>query len=269
MQHRATDAFAGALAILTACRPTAESTPSPHVVCDDPSPGFGRILQGETFTHAFRLRNLGTGWLRIDRVDPSYSCLAQEVPALVAPGESADVRVRCDAGDRQNRMVDRLVLHSNDPAVPELALGIEADVEPLLALSSRTVDLEPPFGGRDSREVNLVGLWANAARLAVETVEPEGPEVQVVPAPDGGGESVRVTVRGDRVGRSAGQVVLTTGLIKPATLTLLYSWRVPGNVIVDPTNPVSDLRAPGPTGAVVRVAEPRKDVPLFALGAPD
>jgi hypothetical protein len=153
---------------------------------------------------------------------------------------------------------------SNDTSPPELAAGTEAGAEPLLGFTSRTVDLEPPFGGRDSREVGVVGRWATAARLAVQTLDPAGLEVEVLPAQDGGAQSVRVTARGAHVGRFAGQVVFATGLSRPETLTLLYSWKVPSNLRVEPTNPVIDLRASGSTGTVIHMSSGRGDFRLQA-----
>jgi hypothetical protein len=144
----------------------------------------------------------------------------------------------------------------------DAALPGEAGVEPLLALSSRTVDLNAAFGETASQDVRLVGQLASAARLRVESVEPAGPEVEVLPARTDQPEGLRLTMTGARVARVAGEVRVATGLEEPKTLTLLYSTRVLGNLTVEPTNPFIDLRAPGPVGVEVRVTSRRFDFRL-------
>jgi hypothetical protein len=135
-------------------------------------------------------------------------------------------------------------------------------VEPLLAFTSRTVNLKVPFGETASEEVWLVGRQAAAARLEIDSVEPAGPEVDVVPARSGGPQGLRLTMTGTHVGTVAGQIVVETGLEKPRTLTLLYSSQVLGSLSVDPTNPFIDLRASGPVGATIRVTSDRKNFRL-------
>jgi hypothetical protein len=71
-----------------------------------------------------------------------------------------------------------------------------------------------------------------------------------------------LALAGTHVGRIAGQVLVTTGLSEPRELTLLYSWQVLGNLIVDPTNPYIDLHAPQPTAVVVHVSSSRRDFRL-------
>jgi hypothetical protein len=135
------------------------------------------------------------------------------------------------------------------------------DGEPLLAFSSRTVDLTMAFGETASQEVRLVGKLAGAASLRVVTVNPPGPDVAILSAEADKPAGVRVSDVGRRVGYEAGQVTFATGVDDPKELTLLYSRKVPGNLTVDPTNPYLDLRAPEP-GVVVRVTSSRKDFQL-------
>jgi hypothetical protein len=130
-------------------------------------------------------------------------------------------------------------------------------------LTSRTVELKAAFGEVASEEVRLVGSMAREARLQVESVEPAGPQVEVLAAAGADQpQGLRLTMTGQRVGTVAGQVQVATGLEQPRTLTLLYSSQVLGNLSVDPTNPFIDLRAPGPVGVKVRVTSRRADFRL-------
>jgi hypothetical protein len=138
----------------------------------------------------------------------------------------------------------------------------ELPVELPLALSSRTVDLRLGFGETRSQEVRLIGRLAAAAKLSVETIDPPGPDVTVLPAEEARPQGVRVTISGTRVGQRAGQVTLATGLDDPKKLTLLYSWKVAGYLTVDPTNPFLDLRSPPPAKVAVHVSSSRPDFRL-------
>jgi hypothetical protein len=131
-----------------------------------------------------------------------------------------------------------------------------------LAFISRTVDLKLAFGEKGSEEIRLMGKLASAARLTVETIDPPGPDVTILPADGAQPQGVRVTMVGTQVGQRAGQVSLATGLNEPKELTILYSWKVVGDLTVDPTNPFIDLRAPPPVGVAIHVTSSRKDFRL-------
>jgi hypothetical protein len=260
----AVSALIGALSFSGGCRTKSrlDAPDPPRVACDDAAHDFGDVVQGERLTHAFRLRNTGPVPLRIDGVTRSYGCAAVKPPEWIRPHEGADLDVACETDGRQDRFADKLVVHSNDPLVPELAIEVAARVEPLLALASRTAELRTAFGETASQDVELTGRLATAARLAIESVDPPGPEVKVIAGERGKPERLRVILAGTRVGRHAGQVSIRTGLDKPRALTLLYSSQVLGNLSVDPTNPYIDLRAPQPVGVVVHVSSSRDDFRL-------
>lgn len=236
-----------------------------RIVCDEAAWDFGQVLQGDLVTHTFRIRNAGSASVRIERVDPSPSCVAVRPPERIAPGASANLEVTCDTERRQNRLVDKLVLRSDDPASPRLILQVEGRIEPLLALASRTVELKPAFGGTASDEVRLVGRMSTAARLKIESIDPPGPTAELLAADVDKPQGVRLSITGARVGTMAGQVTFSTGLEKPKELTLLYSVHVLGSVSVDPTNPFIDLSAPGSGGVAVHVTSRRRDFRLNAI----
>jgi len=139
-----------------------------------------------------------------------------------------------------------------------------ARVEPLLAFTERTVDLKVAFGETGSQDAALTGRLATEARLEVESIDPPGIEVAVLPGSQGQPQGLRLTLHAVQVGRVAGQVVVTTGLEKPRELTLLYSWEVLGNITVDPTNPFIDLYGPGEGTVVLTVSSRRADFRLDA-----
>jgi uncharacterized protein DUF1573 len=252
-------ALAGAAACHSKHRPT-----SPHVACAEPDHDFGDVLQGDRLTNVFRLRNAGGAPLRIEGANRSYGCAGVNLPDGIGPGETADLEVVCDTDGRQGQFLDTIVLRTDDPLAPEFALRIHARVEPLLAFSERTVDLKVAFGETGSADAELAGRLAREARLEVESIDPPGPDVAVLPGEQGQPQGLRLTLHAVRVGRVAGQVVVTTGLKKPSELTLLYSCEVLGNISVDPTNPFIDLHAPGGGAVVLTVSSRRSDFRLDA-----
>jgi len=151
--------------------------------------------------------------------------------------------------------------------MPERAVhGVERRVEPgvatQLAFTSRTVELRAPFGATAMSEIRLTGRLAPIAQLRVETIDPAGPEVVVVPCDGEKPQGLRLTLAGTHVGSVAGQVLVATGLEDPTTLTVLYSSKVTGNLLVDPTNPFIDVHVAAPAVAVVRVTSSREDLRL-------
>lgn len=220
------------------------------------------MRQGDRLSHVFRVRNAGSAPLRIAGVDHLYSCAAVDPPERIGQGESVDLEVVCDTQDREDLLVDKVTVRSDDPLLPELALEVRARIEPLLAFESRTMELSTAFGGTNTQEIRLTGVRAMDARLAVRSADPPGSVIATIAAEKGKPQGLRLTLTGTRVGRAAGRIELTSGLPKPETLTLLYSWQVTGNLNVSPTNPYIDLGAPKPGGVTVQVSSSRPDFRL-------
>jgi hypothetical protein len=253
-----------ALTGVASCNPRnrIDTRATPRIVCDQADHDFGDALEGDRLTHAFRLGNAGAAPLQIRGVGRSYGCAAVNPPESISPGEFVDLRISCDTDGRQGKLLDRIVVRSDDPLAPELALRLESRVEPRLAFAERTIDMTLAFGETHSQDAQLTGRLAMKAHLEVKLVDPPGPAITVVPASDGSPPRLRLTVHAVRVGWVAGQVAVKTGLDTPPELTLLYTVRVLGNITVDPTNPVIDLYDTGQAGIVVRVSSRRNDFRL-------
>lgn len=69
------------------------------------------------------------------------------------------------------------------------------------------------------------------------------------------------------VGTHVGNVVVETGLAEPATLTLPYSIRVAGTLVVSPTNPYFNLRDPDGRVRTVVVRSTAADAASFQVRA--
>jgi hypothetical protein len=248
--------------------PTEVSPPrTSTIVCDSTSHDFGDVVQGARLTHGFPVKNSGSLPLSIERVEKSYSCVVVDppTPLELAPGASAVLQVDCDTRDRQQWLKEALVVHSNDRRAPELTLGVAARIEPLLALTSILVELTTAFGGKRTEDVRLQGRLASEAKLELQQVEGTGPKVMVLSGNGGEAQRLRLTLAGKQVGTGVGRIFLSTGLENPSQLVLSYSWRVTGNLEVDPSNPYLNLRELGPKEVVLRVKSSRADFRLDAV----
>jgi Protein of unknown function (DUF1573) len=235
---------------------------APRLSCESRSYDFGSVQQGDRLKHALRIVNTGSAALHVLRVDRSRSCTGAARPDVLAPAASGGLEVECDTTDRPNRLADELVVHSDDPLHPEVTVAVEARVEPLLAFTSRTVDLQMRFEESASEDVWLTGRLAETAQLEVRSIDPPGPDAEPIRPVPGKPQGLRVSMTGIRLGRVAGQVVVGTGVREPSELTLLYSWLVRGNLVVDPTNPVIDVYPGGAGSVVVHVSSSRSDLRL-------
>lgn len=137
---------------------------------------------------------------------------------------------------------------------------------PPLAFEGAPVAIEGRFGQPAFEDVRLIGPRADQARPTVVRVE--GTEVTATPlaaqrGQPGHGPGVRLTLSGRRAGQGIGNVVVSTGLPDPKELVLYYGWKVPGNLMVTPSNPYFDLRLPGRRAVELTVASTRPDFRLF------
>jgi hypothetical protein len=235
------------------------------LVCEAATHDFGRAVEGDRLKHAFKLTNAGASPAHLSRAERSPSCVAAELPPTIAPGASAGIEIACDSRGRPGKLVDFVVVHSDDPASP-LRLQLRATIEPRLAFETKMIELEVTAGERRSREVRLMGPLAPRARLAVRSIDAGGPAAAILPAQGDRPAGVALTLAGDEVGVHVGRVVLSTGLDDPPEIGLPYTMRVTGNLNVSPTNPTFDLRDPDARVQTITVTSTR---PGFRLHAAD
>lgn len=90
---------------------------------------FGTVEQGTRVEHAFKIRNAGSAWLQISKVDGSCGCTAGvSADGTVAPGRDTWITVSLDTSRIAGRTAKTVVIHSNDPRVPEAALSLTGQV---------------------------------------------------------------------------------------------------------------------------------------------
>ena len=89
---------------------------------------FGKIIQGEIVTYAFKFTNTGNGDLVIAGIDASCGCTASEYPRdPVRPGEESAVKVRFDSGGKKGFQNKTLTIAANTQP-SQIVLTVKAEV---------------------------------------------------------------------------------------------------------------------------------------------
>ena len=163
------------------------------------------------------------------------------------------MRVTCKS-DVPGPLREQLSISARDGIVPQVVFDVLGTVVPRLAFELPSVHAQMPFGESRRLEVRLVGRLADAASLRI-VPDPSAAvgataalEAMVVPK----GVVLRFTA--NKVGTAVGQLLFTTGLPDPTSLTLPWSRVVQGSLQVTPSNPYLNLKLPGAKQVVLDVS---------------
>jgi hypothetical protein len=96
---------------------------------------FGRVHHGAPIRREFRISNVGTAPLRIERVLLTPPLRMAGMRAEIAPGADATLQVTLDPAKLSGRFEGDIVVFTNDPAAPEIALSIAGEVIPPIELA--------------------------------------------------------------------------------------------------------------------------------------
>lgn len=90
----------------------------------------GIVKKGEKIDAVFEVRNEGPATLRISDARPSCGCTVATFDREVAPGKTGKVRATVDTKNLGGAITKTILLVSNDPERPQVALTLKADVRP-------------------------------------------------------------------------------------------------------------------------------------------
>jgi hypothetical protein len=205
------------------------------------------MVQDETIRRRFALSNVGGQPLQIEGVDPSRFCRGSIEPRLIQPGGKGQLDVICRS-DLYGPIKERLTIRSNDPESKQTKVELVANITPLLAFDTSVIDLKLPFGEERSQEIRLVGTMLDRARIKRREEAVKVEDVELVPLRDGAGRTngFRVRCKGRKPGTNVGNLIVTTGLERPAEIAVSYACKVAGTLEVSPTNPYLNLKVSGP-----------------------
>lgn len=234
---------------------------APRIKLDAFKVDMGSGIQDEAMRKTVLVRNEGTMALEIGAISSSRFCSASIEPQIIEPAETGQLAVTCRS-DLYGPMREGIDIHSNDPKLPMVTLKLVAEVTPLLAFDSPSVELKMPFGEERSRDVRLVGALIEKARI--RSRGPAVPDVDVVPSssqPDKV-RSYRIHCRGRKAGVHSGNIIITTGLAQPKEIAMPFACHVAGTLEVSPTNPYFNLKISGDQAVrlMVRSSQPGFEV---------
>ena len=250
-------AAAVAQAPAPAAEPAAEVLPGQLAVVPEPVWDAGVVGRGQTVTHAFEIRNVGSSTLYLREVRPACGCTVASFDEQIAPGQSGKVTAEVSTEEFRGPIAKDITVLTSDPSNPQLTLTVKAEVQPW-------VDAQPGYlrfihvaGGAPMTSTQV--LWsADQADFRVLGAESPLPQLEVTFRPateqerDPGGKGrqwvVVGTLRGDaKPGPLAGDVVVRTSHPQQPTLAL----------------PIAGYVRP-----VLSVSPPEADFGSFAGGEP-
>lgn len=92
---------------------------------------IGQVQTDSKVKTGFLIYNIGGKHLRISGVDTSCGCTVADVSKkVIAPGDFTRLEVELDTSIKLGKVRKKIVVHSNDPKRPELALFVVGDVLP-------------------------------------------------------------------------------------------------------------------------------------------
>jgi hypothetical protein len=239
----------------------APSPPAPRLRLAPERLELGRMVQEQESHGTVTVNNDGAAVLHIGGVAPSRFCAGRIEPAAIAPGQSANLVVTCRS-DLHGPLREAIDIRSFDPRLPVATLQIVGEVTPLFAFDLPVVELAMPFGEERSQDVHLVGTLAAEARPRLTGAAAPDSEILPLPAPSERARGYRVHCLGRKVGANAGNLVVATGLPRPAEIAIPYACNVAGTLQVEPTNPYFNLKVSGDKAVriTVRSSQPGFEV---------
>ena len=116
---------------------------------------WGTIYEGESVSHAFRVKNVGDETLRFGRWDSCRRAIRS--PCELLPGEMGSItfHARPDVECGAARATVRFSVASNDPTQPHTPVTLHGRIEPVL-LSSRLLRVEGRVGSPRTGELEVI-----------------------------------------------------------------------------------------------------------------
>ena len=203
---------------------------SPLVAADSPRAVFAQTTfrfasaqAGAVLEHDFVLKNEGSAPLRIMRVQMTSPLIVTGMPASLAPGTEARIRVRLDTSGLRGRFPGAIQVSLNDPDLPEANLVFEGVIVPPIEVSPA-----PAFflAGRrgEARQASVEIINHEAEPLRIDEVRRPSDRfsTKLETLEDGRRYRLTLFLRPDGPGgRHSEPIVLTTSSPSQPTLTIV------------------------------------------------
>jgi len=109
----------------------AKESSVPYIRFDHEMWNFGKINQGDKVTRVFKVENVGSADLVIQRVKSTCGCTATSISSeTIKPGESSEIEVVFDSKRYHGTVTQSIYVESNDPQMPHKTLTIFGEIRP-------------------------------------------------------------------------------------------------------------------------------------------
>lgn len=116
----------------------------PIVSVEERVKDIGQVQTDSKVETGFLLYNIGGKHLRISGVDTSCGCTVADVSKkVVAPGDFTQLKVELDTSIKLGKIRKKILVHSNDPKRPDLALFVVGEVMPKPMQGHAPISLQP------------------------------------------------------------------------------------------------------------------------------
>jgi len=115
---------------LAAIAVVASAQTGPSLTVEESVRDAGIVQTGAKIRQTFVIRNQGDEALRLLSVDPDCGCTVVSFDDVIAPGSTGTIEAEVDVSTFVGPIAKYLNVRTNDPANPQLALTIKAEVRP-------------------------------------------------------------------------------------------------------------------------------------------
>ena len=167
---------------------------APRATFPETTRNVGIVAQGEKMSHAFVVRNEGTGPLKIEGVELKSPGMKTRFKPLIPPGESGHITLERDTSTLDGPSEGSATVRLSDPARPRVELLLSGTVVRAFdILPMPAVYFSVYTGETATKSVTIVNR--ESTPLEIRSVEPAGEHFVATVAPVEAGKTYRLDVR--------------------------------------------------------------------------
>src|SRR5262245_52114372 len=172
-----------------------QASEAPRAIVQSASHDFGSAEQGAKLVHQFTIRNAGTSSLTIARVTLSARGMAARIKPAILPGKEETLTLEWDTTGAKGAIEGKALVEVNDPASPQLAFVVTADVKPSVEFLPYQAVFTSVYQGEAGRKSIRV-VNHREQPLSIDRLERQGEHFQasIKPVEPGRVYEVEVTV---------------------------------------------------------------------------
>jgi hypothetical protein len=158
---------------------------------------LGVVDQGTTVAWAFPYKNVGDQLLKIGEVTSTCGCTTSEpTPREVRPGGTGLLKVSLMTGNFSGPINKKLIVRSNDPAMPTVELSMKASIRTLFRVEPKAVQFGEIERGRSvSRELMIKPVGKHAVEILKAGTTIPGLTVERLPMNPADNGAARIAFR--------------------------------------------------------------------------